>query len=515
MSQPIRPAAILRLAIQLALLLTVAWGDSAFGQQPNLGFPMPVVGNAAQSLQPKNPGFLVRADVNRAGRSYREGDTLSITVAAETDAYVYVLYKQADGEVFQIFPNVNRPNNHLQARQAVEIPGPEDLFTWVVGAPFGKEYIKVLASREPLAGLSDPATRQKFFNPLSSGHLKGIQLELGKEERAWAEDSVEINTYQAQNQEQPASARRFGLFLGIGHYQYIFRWQKSAEGKETKIYEPGHRDARTMAGVLQEVGQLSDARIITNTEATRAKVEEAFTTWLPSVSRPGDTVIVFFSGMALPIAQAAGVEAQGTVLPLYDFMSPSTVAELRKQKSSGKLTADEKQQLARAEELIERAASQDAGSVAVVREWGLTNDRFAHWLQGLAGRQVVVLLDAPYASAFATAGGSTADQPLAGGVTRLRDLGQREIALLGACGQSVSNVQRDPQGLSLMTQLLVQSIQSAPAALSLEQAYREVAAKLETRLQEINRQGQASGKETVVYRPYLVNSGTQPVFLKP
>jgi hypothetical protein len=499
----------------LALLLTAVRCGSAAGEQPALGFPMPVIGNSSQSLQPKNPGFLVRADVNRTGRSYREGDSLSITVATEADAYVYVLYKQADGEVFQIFPNVNRPNNRLQARQAVEIPGPEDLFTWVVGAPFGKEYIKAIASREPLAGLSDPATRQKFFNPISSGHLKGIQLELGKEEQNWAEDSVEINTYQAQNQDAAPGARRFGLFLGIGHYQYISRTQKSSDGKQKTIYEPGHRDARTMAGVLQEVGQLTDSRILTNAEATRSKVEEAFTQWLPSVSRPGDTVIVFFSGMALPISQAAGVESQGTVLPMYDFMTPNTVAELQKLKTNGKLTSDQKQQLARAEDLTGRAATQDAGSVAVVREWGLTDDRFAHWLQGLAGRQVVVLLDSPYASAFAPQTGRSASDPLAGGVARLRDLGQREIALLGACGQSLFDVQRDPEGLSLMTQFLIQSIQSAPAALSLEQAYRELSSKLETRLQEINRQSQASGKEAVTYRPYLVNTGTREVFLKP
>lgn len=516
MSQRHRQFGSTWLVLSLVLVFAVAGLKAVLGQQPSLGFPLPVIGGStpAQNLRPTNPDFLVRADVNRSTRSYREGDTLSINVACEADAYVYVLYKQADGQVFQIFPNAKRPNNRVKARQAVQLPGDEDLFTWVVGEPFGKETIKVLASREPLEGLSDPATRQKFFNPLSSTQLKGIQLELGKATQSWAEDCVEINTYQASQQDQRSPSRRFGLFVGLGRYEHIARTQ-TRDGKEVTIYQSGHRDARTMASVLQEVGQLSETRIITNDEATRAKVEEAITGWLPSVSRPGDTVVLFLSGMAMPISQAAGVDASGTVLPLYDFMTPNTVVNLQKKRSEGKIGTQDANQLARAETLVQRSVSSANAAVAVVREWGLTDDLLAYWLQGLAGRQVIVVLDAPYASAFAPGSRSSSSNLMASGVSRLGDLGQREIVLLGACGEGIFDVQRDPQGLSLMTELLLQTIHEAPGPLPLDQAYRDLTKKLEERLEQTNQVLRSSGREPVVYRPYMVNTCTQQAYLKP
>lgn len=488
----------------------------ALSQEPSPGLPQPTVGVSAQpqELRPSNPAFLVRADVNHATRSYREGDTLSLNVACEVDAFIYVLYKQADGQIFQIFPNAKRPNNRVQARQAVAIPGPEDLFTWVVGEPFGKESIKVLASREPLEGLSDPAALQKFFNPVSNNLLKGIQLELGKATQSWSEDCVELTTYKASEAEQRHGARRFGLFVGLGHYEHISKTQPR-DDKQITIYQPGHRDARALAGVLQEIGQLNASRILANEEASRAGVEEALTRWLPSVSRPGDTVVLFFSGMAMPIAQASGVKANGTVLPLYDFMTPNTVTTLQKQRTDGKLGARDARQLTRAEELVQRFPSQADASIAVVREWGLSDDLFAYWLQGLAGRQVLVILDAPYAAAFAPGTRNGTSEPMSGSVSRLRELGQREVFLMGACGEGVFDVQRDPQGLSLMTELLVQSLHEASGPLSLEQAYRDVTQKLDERLKEISLARRAAGKEPVTYRSYMQNTCSQQAFLKP
>ena len=74
---------------------------------------------------------------------------------------------------------------------------------------------------------------------------------------------------------------------------------KTADGKDEKVGLPCHRDARLLANVLREAGQLNDVRIRTNDEATRKDIEEAITQWLPSVSRPGDTVFIYFSGLAV------------------------------------------------------------------------------------------------------------------------------------------------------------------------------------------------------------------------
>jgi hypothetical protein len=488
-----------------------------FGQEPKTTTPTTTPGFGQiqpQDLRQSDPGFLVRADVDRGTRSYRAGDSLAITVAAEVDAYLYVLYKQADGQVFLVFPNSTRPDNRVRAKQTVAIPGSDDLFRWVVGAPFGKETIKVLASKEPLAQLSDPAMRAKFFNPVTSNTLKGIRLELGKQARAWAEDTIEINTYAASQGQESSGGRRFGLFVGVGQYQHIARTQEAADGKRVTIYQPNHRDARMLAGVLEEVGRLSEMRIVTNDEATRSNVEQAVTEWLPSVSRPGDTTIIYFSGMALPISQAAGVQADGIVLPLHDFMTANTVQELRKKRTEGKISTSLAQQLQSAEQLINRAGTESDGAVAVVRQWGITDDLLAHWLQALSGRQVILVLDAPYASTIGSQLGSAAN-PGAGGLSRLEGLGQREIALLGACGEQLSDVLRNPQGLSLMTELLIQSIQSAAGPLSVDDAHRLIAARMEARLEEINQRLRAAGKQAIAYRPYLTNTCSRQALLKP
>lgn len=523
-----------RAALTLCLLPIFVWVGStaSIGQEtPRIGFgqeppatpskpsfgQLPGSGAATgqpQDIRQSNPGFLVRADVNHALRSYRAGDALSITVATEADAYLYVLYKQADGQIFQVFPNATRSDNRVKAKQAVQIPDSEDLFRWIVGAPFGKETIKVLASKEPLPELSNPENRAKFFNPVSSNTLKGIQLELGKQPQAWAEDSVELNTYAAGDEQDRTGARRFGLFIGISQYEYIQRTQKNDAGKSEQVYAPNHRDARTLAGVLQEVGRLNGQRIITNAEATRANVEEAVTEWLPSVSRAGDTVLFYLSGLAMPIAQAAGVQSDGIVLPLYDFMTANTLSTLKKQRGEGKISTSHARQLNSAEQLASAASSNNEAALAVVRQWGISDEIFAHWLQGLAGRQVIVILDAPYASAFGPQADGSSD-PLAHGVARLGSLGQQEIVLLGACGGQVFDVLRSPQGLSLMTELLIQSVRDASGSLSVEEAYRVVSKKTEERLEEINQKLRAAGKNAISYRPYLVNKCVRPALLRP
>jgi len=505
----------------IGLVLVVLWLTAlaclarlaSYGQEAEPGAEVqnPAAPTQPEDIKQNTPGFLVRADVNRSARSYREGDTLSISVASEADAFVYVLYKQADGKIFQIFPNANQPQNRVRARQAVQIPASDDLFRWVVGPPFGKEIIKVIASKKPLDELSDPAFREKLFNPVSPKVVKGIELELGKKELAWAEDCVEIATYAANDDPRQAGARRIGLFIGLGRYQYP---ATGVDGKEVEIYRPGHRDARLLAGALEEVGRLNQVRIVTNEKATREGVEEAITRWLPSVSRPGDTVIIYFSGYATTASQAQGAGDRGVVLELYDFMRPETMRRLQEKRSSGKISRAHSEQLTKAEGL--------GGREAVIRQWGLGEDLLAHWLQMLAGRQVVVILDAPYASAFAAQSGTppgsgTPPQgPMTYGVSRLQNLGQREIALLGACASPRFDVLRDPQGLSLMTELLLQSLQRASGPLSLEDAHREVAKNMEARLAEINQRLRAEGKEPITpYQPYFVNSGTRPILLKP
>ena len=165
-------------------------------------------------------------------------------MACEADAYIYVLYRQADGQVFQVFPNSQQPNNRVKARQAVQIPAADDTFRWVVVRPFGKESIKVLASKEPLADLSDPAMRAKFFNPMAAKSLKGIQLELGKPAASGPRMASRSRPMPATTPTNGPARNASGCSSAWASTSTFARTQKRQDGKTVTVYQPSHRDGR-------------------------------------------------------------------------------------------------------------------------------------------------------------------------------------------------------------------------------------------------------------------------------
>src|SRR5436189_5705249 len=62
------------------------------------------------------PAFFVHLDVNHQTRSYRDGDNLSVKAVSEVDCYAYVVYHQADGKSFLVFPNSMQKDNRLKAK---------------------------------------------------------------------------------------------------------------------------------------------------------------------------------------------------------------------------------------------------------------------------------------------------------------------------------------------------------------------------------------------------------------
>ena len=57
------------------------------------------------------------------------------------------LCKQADGKLFQVFPNSIHTDNRIKAGQSIQIGAADDRFRWIVGEPFCEESIVVIASR--------------------------------------------------------------------------------------------------------------------------------------------------------------------------------------------------------------------------------------------------------------------------------------------------------------------------------------------------------------------------------
>jgi hypothetical protein len=518
---------IFRAAIFLALLiLESGFPVESDAQEP----PRNDLVRIDQATRNGQPAFMVRADVNHSTRDYRQGDTLSVRVASEVDAFLYVLYQQADGPVFQIFPNVHQPDNRVPARRTVEIPGKDDAFRWSVGPPFGDEVIKVIASQRPIAGLADPAMRQSQFNAVAAKQLKGIELELGAEPpAAWAAHDVKIHTYPRSQQLAAPHGRRYAVFFGVGQYEFNAEYELSL--KTTLNLPTAHRNAKGLADVLREVGQLSEFRIFTNEQATRQQFQDMVTGWLPSVSRPGDTVIIFFSGHGMQIADDEHDEPDGKdeLLCPYDQMTADIVEQLLKKEKLDRDVHDRlKALLLHAKQVMERTGSKEQSLDSIIRQTGITDDEFAVWLQKLDGRQVIVVLNACHSGGFAQnekghagAGQEAGFDFLDREVVRLKDLGQAETVLLTACSTQQSSLVRPQKDYSVMPYYLIQLLREARGPVDLVQCHQYCEARMKDYFESPEfRAANEKRRELKIepirpHQPQLYNQCSQPAYLKP
>ncbi|MDZ4852316.1 MAG: DUF4384 domain-containing protein, partial [Pirellulaceae bacterium] len=451
-------------------------------------------------IQQTNPGFLVRIEIDRKSRDYREGDNLAVKVVSEIDAYVYVVYQQADGKTFQIFPNSKQPDNRLKARQAVQIPGDDDLFRWKIGPPFGKEMLKVIATEHPITSLSEPALRAKRFNPISAKELKGVALELGaigndlitavdpvssSGPGRWTECEVELTTYPANQELIASGAKRYGVFFGVSQHKFAF-FEEAVSGHSPNLATP-HRDARSLDVVLRDIGGMNQTKLFTNEEATRKNLEQAITQWLPSVSRPGDTVVIYYSGHGGQIPDDNGDEADmlDEFLVPYDYMGPAAVAGIVKQAKEGTLPPEFAAYVPLAKDLFQKVGgSLEKLSEVLTRQTCVSDDLFGHWLQMLDDRQVIVVLDICYSGGFATNEKDLkpqANTPLKNKafdfldqeISRLKDIGQTGSVLFTASSTKEVSLVRSEADLSVMTFYLIESLERTKGPLEINQAYQD------------------------------------------
>ncbi len=507
------------LRVVLALLAITVSG-TLFAQPPQR--PQPSGPHAIRQEQPK---FLVRADVNRASRQYREGDSISVQVVSEVDAYAYVLYQQADGKVYQIFPNSLQPENRLKARQTVQIPDADDLFRWRIGPPFGREIVKVIAAKGPLKKLSEAGLSKERFNPVSEELLKGIALELGPEKPVarppeWTEDEVEIITHDKSWQPPPPPHKRFGVFFGVARYKYDDLVLAYTHGKHSMNIENCDKDAQVCGQLFKEAGGLSDARVFVNERATRENLAAAVTQWLPAASKPGDTVFIYFSGHGgvLPPYRQGDAHVRGSFLLPCDFVSAVMLLELIKRREAGTISAAEGAQLETWLSWLRGASDEDQINEILDRRTGVPDDTFGHWLQALAGRQVVVVLDACHSGGFA-AEGKALETPatfdfLAPQLSRLKDIGHDNTALLSACG-SLETSQTGPE-LSLFTWFMVKRIRSEAAPAPIETIHLSCRSDLKAYFDAANAVRRQHNREPLTtFEPRLFNYCNRPVLLKP
>jgi len=107
---------------------------------------MPAGGIAA------NASFALSIAADRGkGAAYRDGEELTLFVTSSKDAYLKLYHIDVNGVAQLIWPNRFGGSGRILAGQAMKFPGPDDGFKYLLGKPYGTEYIKAVASTVPFA----------------------------------------------------------------------------------------------------------------------------------------------------------------------------------------------------------------------------------------------------------------------------------------------------------------------------------------------------------------------------
>jgi hypothetical protein len=502
-------------------------------------------GDGPERIVQQQPTFYVKVDVDHKNREYREGDRLTLNIVCEEDAYIYALYKQADGKVYQIFPNSVQRDNFVKKSARVTFPGEADRFVWKIDAPFGKELVKVVASKQPIANLDDPALKAKLFNPVTPAKVKDVSAKLTQgDAKPWAEDQVEITSHDRSWQPPPAPRRRVGVFFAVRNYELNEYYSEGLDNKDS-LDRPGVADAQVLERLFREQGQLDEGKVFLDADVSRQKMQDAITQWLPSVTKPGDTVFIYFGGHgdALASKKKNDPHVRGSYLLPYDFVPFWSVVGMLHRQKEGKLSDEMTKRLRTYQGWLKGLDNSQVDEVLALKS-GITDDQFGHWLQRLAGRQVVVLLNACHSAGFAAEGkdlfgNDSSFDFLTNEMSRLKDLGQGETALIAAAGAKqttlsyrvrdavladgvddpakiVEDQLKPDEQLSALGYYIADSLLRAPRPTRIEDTFINCQTGIKEYLERFNASLRRTRKQEVVpYEPHLFNHCSAPVLIKP
>ncbi|HUY36034.1 MAG TPA: DUF4384 domain-containing protein [Pirellulales bacterium] len=468
-------------AYYFALWLVVICPAAAYGQPPD-DEPAPVPFPGATIFNDQPP-FLADVKVDHADFKYREGDRLRVQFKAEREAYLYLIYHQADGRSRLLFPNPSQPDNHVPAKQATVIPDPKQPLRFRIQPPFGTEVLQVLATFKPLAELdalvqsnSPPKPGQPGRAPdVSQALLDTLRDRLRQDLTGWTEHRALIRSEAKAAAAPPSKAARVGLFIGIGKYLH-------------PEFAPTHEELGNSAKVMHELmlkrGGLDPAKtkLALDEQATKAQMQELIARWLPSVSKPGDTVFIYFSGHAgqLDTTDPSELDGMDETIGPYDLNAGAETLPVEERRRQ-------------------------------YRESSILDDTLARWLQELAGRQVVFIVDTCHSGGLVQ--GKAAGFPgafLADEAARLKDLAQSNMLVLTSCASDEQSLFEGLRSKTMwFTHCLAEAIErpDAPKPLSVQAAFDYGRQRMKELLVE--------GKMGIEQEPTMTDSVLLPVVLAP
>ena len=402
-------------------------------------------------LQNDQSTFRVRVMVDKPNRTYLAGEEMRVSVISEESGYLYLLYQQADGSTKCLFPNLYESDNYIQGGTPITIPTEKQQFRLRASEPYGEEVLMALVTKEKIAvesvlGASSLVEQQATDVELgvlarSIDDQRGIKVEGGMASMAadqWTEHHVAVKTLDRDQPSPPTEPRRFVLAIGISDYL------------DRRILDLNicHKDAMDIVKTLREYGRLDGQILLTNSKATRDRIERAFGE-LATTSQPGDEIIIYWSGHGETAADTDGDEKDGLeeYLTAYDTKYG------------------------------------DAYNTAI------SDDMIGRWVQNFDGRKVLMILDACHSGGNAegkslsnVAKGSATPVLMKSVFQRLNRLNTKDVRaqdawlLMSSRSDELSAERRDGKG-SVMTYALLEKIASS-STLNLQQAFDYVSTEV-------------------------------------
>ena len=386
------------------------------------------------AIEQQKPSFFVHAEMDRPSMEYWDGEQLTVTVRCEVDAYVYAIYTQADQQSYVVLPNSGSSREKVPAGQKVRIPAESDAFRWTVGAPFGKEEFKIIAAQQRIESLERPELRRGHAAPLTAEGLKALIEEIRSRipVAEWSEVSLSLTTHEGVNPESPYAGKRHGVFFGVSTQiatQIIKRANEAAKtDRSPSCADLGLAvvmDSLVTKRVFRTSCGLETAECVPDPQKDkvpfllRDTIKEQITDRLAKKTKPGDTVVIFFSGHGADFVDEDSPGGKTSYLIPADYLDASTLLALRYLDRKGLTDEIDKILLERGESFLQKAG------LALDVEWNQTADlseeqrkslllashelqrrscvtdiEFMHWLQSLAGRRVIVILHACHSGGF-------------------------------------------------------------------------------------------------------------------
>ena len=342
------------------------------------------------------PPFLAGVLVDHVDHNYREGEKLSVRFQAEQEAHLYLLYHQANGSSVLLFPNEAQRDNRVPAKTPIAIPPADNSFRFRISAPFGNEVLQVVASTKPLADLDVLIQKQGQAPAVTPELITKLYDQLALDLSTWTEHHLQITTHPKNGTAPQRPSNRIGLFVGIGKYQHP---------QAVPAHEELSHSAEVLHDAMLKEGRLDKTRTrpLLDYQATKVNLEEAFIRWLPNVSRPGDSVFVYFSGrinwLRFPLSSEP-IDKHEAIIP-YDAPAGLDI-------------------------------SAAGGGESPVRQSLIVDDSLARWLEELSGRQIVLIMDTCHGGrADETASGSRS-RFLIDQTARVRDISQINTVLIAS-----------------------------------------------------------------------------------